>query len=106
MGGNAGHSADITVLVKEDDMDLLSLLGTVSNDAPKGGDKGNFGLGGSGGIGGKGGNSYSGYDGDKHYTNPGCYNGPNGVAGMNGEMPNVLYAKKFIGAELFFHFFF
>jgi hypothetical protein len=85
MGGNAGNSADITVLVKEEDMDLLSLLGKIENDAPAGGEKGDFGLGGSGGQGGKGGRSYSGYDGEKHYTNPGGVNGPNGVAGMNGK---------------------
>lgn len=36
MGGNAGRSADITVLVKEEDMDLLSLLGKLDNAAPKG----------------------------------------------------------------------
>ena len=86
MGGNAGNSADITVLVKEEDMDLLSLLGATENSAPQGGEKGEFGLGGAGGIGGKGGRSYSGYDSSsqKHYTNPGGSDGPNGVAGMNG----------------------
>lgn len=36
MGGNAGRSADITVLVKEEDMDLLSLLGKIDNSTPKG----------------------------------------------------------------------
>jgi hypothetical protein len=88
MGGNAGHSADITVLVKEHDMDLLSLLGEVSNGAPKGGEKGNFGLGGSGGVGGRGGSSYSGHNGERVISNPGGPNGPNGVAGMNGESRN------------------
>lgn len=87
MGGNAGHSADITVLVKEEDMDLLSLLGKVENGKAQGGPKGNFGLGGAGGIGGRGGSSYSGYDGERHYTNAGGMNGPNGVAGMNGALP-------------------
>ena len=36
MGGNAGRSGDITVLVKEEDMDLLSLLGKLDNTSPKG----------------------------------------------------------------------
>lgn len=85
MGGNAGHSADITVMVKEADMDLLSVLGTLSNEAPKGGAKGNFGLGGAAGVGGKGGNSYSGHNGEKIINNAGGQNGPNGVAGMNGK---------------------
>jgi hypothetical protein len=86
MGGNAGNSADITVLVKEEDMDLLSLLGQTSNCVPKGGSKGDFGLGGAGGIGGRGGASYSGHNGERSYTNAGGMNGPNGVAGMNGEL--------------------
>jgi hypothetical protein len=86
MGGNAGNSADITVLVKEEDMDLLSLLGQTSNCVPKGGPKGDFGLGGAGGIGGRGGASYSGHNGERSYTNAGGMNGPNGVAGMNGEL--------------------
>ena len=86
MGGNAGRSEDITVMVKEEDMDLLSLLTSVTNDAPKGGAKGNFGLGGSGGQGGRGGASCTYHDGDKTYTNPGGSNGPNGVAGNNGEL--------------------
>ena len=85
MGGNAGRSADITVMVKEEDMDLLSLLGKVSNEVPKGGVKGNFGLGGAGGQGGKGGSGYSGHDGEKHISNPAGSNGPNGVAGNNGK---------------------
>lgn len=86
MGGNAGNSADITVLVKEEDMDLLSLLGKVKNGVPKGGPKGDFGLGGCGGVGGRGGSSYSGYNGERHYTNAGGANGPNGVAGNNGTL--------------------
>jgi hypothetical protein len=85
MGGNAGHSADITVMVKEDDMDLLSLLGTTSNSAPPGGKMGDFGLGGAGGAGGIGGNSCTFYSGERLVTNPGGNNGPCGVAGSNGK---------------------
>ena len=84
-GGKAGLSADITVMVKEVDMDLLSVLGTTSNDSAKGGAKGNFGLGGSAGVGSKGRNSYSGHNGDRVINNAGGQNGPNGVAGMNGQ---------------------
>ena len=72
-------------MVKEEDMDLLSLLGSISNDAPKGGTKGNFGLGGRGGIGGRGGAGGSYHNGERIVTLAGGPNGPNGVAGNNGQ---------------------
>lgn len=51
MGGNAGHSGSINVMVREDDMDLLSLISSVNNGAAKLGEKGDFGLGGTPGKG-------------------------------------------------------
>ena len=66
-------------------MDLLSLLGTITNDTPKGGEKGNFGLGGGGGTGGRGGSSYTYMENNRSHTNAGGSDGPNGVAGNNGE---------------------
>ena len=72
-------------MIKEEDLDLLTLLTKVCNDTPRGGLKGDFGLGGAAGKGGKGGSSCTAYDGNRMINNPGGANGPNGVAGHNGK---------------------
>jgi hypothetical protein len=85
---NLGHSADITIMVKPEDTDLLMLVGETSHGAVRGGDEGVLGLGGQGGNGGDGG------AGSRYYNNntnswvtvPGGSGGYAGINGNNGEI--------------------
>ena len=89
-GGQAGQSADISVLVKESDADLLYLIDEFDNSGSKGGKAGRFGKGGKGGAAGLGGKSLEYYENDDRTKTRekkfigGGYDGKPGIDGTDG----------------------
>lgn len=58
-GGSGGNGGVVQIIVSEDDMDLLMMMGSILVDGGLGGKAGRNGSGGKGGRGGSGGSSYS-----------------------------------------------